>query len=169
MWELEYLLQVDCQCTFCWITLDLTSHSALVLHHPLLYLLSNIKAYYMQVLRGIGEIIASRSIPKVSNYAKTRLGINFPCLVTMMFWYHSSWVECALLVIYKSICKCNLSNWCLARKMLWSGKLKCTLLNGLLTFSLSNGYLTSEASVLNLQSSLVFSAVSISYISWCFH
>ena len=127
MRELEYLLQADCQCTFCWITLDLTSHSALVLHHPLLYLLSNIKAYYMQVLRGIGETIASRSIPKVSNYAKTRLGINFPCLVTMMFWYHSSWVECALLVIYKSICKCNLSNWCLARKMLWSGKLKCTL------------------------------------------
>jgi hypothetical protein len=45
MWELEYLLQADFQCTFYWITLDLTSHSALVLHHPLLYLLSNIRAY----------------------------------------------------------------------------------------------------------------------------
>jgi hypothetical protein len=59
----------------------LTSHSALVLHHCTSFLILNL----MQVLRGIGETIAPRSIPKVSNYAKTRLGINFPCLVTMMF------------------------------------------------------------------------------------
>ena len=41
----------------------------------------------MQVLRGIGETIASRSIPKVT-MLRNPISIKFPWLITLIFWFH---------------------------------------------------------------------------------